>query len=634
MAEGDHEHDPQSAIDGAIERATQALLDDQQPDGHWIFELESDCTIPAEYILMMHFLDEVDEALQARLAAYLRRRQNDAGGWPLYHGGDVDVSCSVKAYYALKLAGDDPEAAYMRTARRAILNRGGAARANVFTRILLYQYRQVPWRAVPMVPVELMLLPRWFPFHIHKVAYWSRTVMIPLAVLVSLRVRARNPLGVAVPPDRERSYFPVRNRRNRCYLALERAARPFEPLVPGWLRRRAVQRAHDWVLERLNGEDGLGAIFPAMVNAYEMLDALGYPRQHPARRDAGRALRRLVVEKADEAYCQPCVSPVWDTALAAHALVEVGGDGEAVQRALDWLAARQVAAPGDFTAKRPGLAGGGWPFQYRNDHYPDLDDTSMVAWAMLRHDAARYADAVRRAVRWLTGMQSANGGFGAFDADNTHDHLNDIPFADHGALLDPPTEDVSARVAVLLGCVEPGVDSYPPEVRQRVERYLTGTQTDAGCWWGRWGTNYIYGTWSVVVALEALGVAASDPRMRRAAEWLLSVQRPDGGWSEDNDSYLEATVDSRYCLGNQPSTAFQTAWALLALMAAGETHSSAVRRGIDYLVQTQGGDGRWRDSAFTAPGFPRVLYLKYHGYSQYFPLWAMARYRNLAGASS
>jgi len=620
-------------VENAIDRAVQALLDHQQTDGHWRFELEADCTITAEYILLMHFMDEIDRDLQNRLARYLRRQQTEAGAWPLYPGGEIDVSCSVKAYYALKLAGDSPEAAHMRRARRAIINRGGAAKANVFTRILLAQFGQVPWRAVPMVPVELMLLPSWFPFHIDKIAYWSRTVMIPLAVLVSLRVRARNPSGTGVaelfvtPAFEERRYFTVRSVRGRLYLWAERSLRPLERLVPGWLRRRATDRARAWVVDRLNGEDGLGAIFPAMVNAYEMFDALGYPADHPYRRTARDALRKLLVHRGQESYCQPCLSPVWDTALAAHALIEAGAPGATIERALDWLADRQITETvGDYAAKRPGAGAGGWAFQYRNDHYPDLDDTAAVAWAMRRWDAARYRDTVERAEHWLMALQSADGGFAAFDADNTHYHLNDIPFADHGALLDPPTEDVTGRVAALVGAAgNPEHD----DVRRRLEAYLTSTQTPQGPWWGRWGTNYIYGTWSVLTGLESLGIPPEDPRIRDAVVWLESVQRDDGGWGEHNDSYYTSHPDSScHRSSNQASTSFQTAWALLALLAAGEADSDAVRRGVDYLMRTQQADGRWRDVDFTAPGFPRVFYLKYHGYSQYFPLWALARYRN------
>ncbi len=630
------EHD----LEAAIERARTQLLAERESDGHWCYELEADCTIPSEYILMMHFMDEIDTDLQARMARYIRRNQMESGGWPLYFGGDVNISCTVKSYYALKLAGDDPDEPHMVLARQAILNRGGAARANVFTRIMLAQFGQVPWRAVPFIPAEIMFLPKWFPFHLDKVAYWSRTVMVPLFILTTLKVMAKNPQGTGVaelfttPPFEERDYFPVRSTLNRVFLYAERSARLLEPVIPQFVRRRAVARAEAWMIERLNGEDGLGAIFPAMVNAYESLAALGYPPEHPLRATALAAIRKLVVEREDEAYCQPCVSPVWDTGLACHALLEAGVDEDqaAIEQALDWLAERQIHSSGDWAVQTDGsVEGGGWAFQYRNDHYPDLDDTAVVAWAMERHDAERYATPIRKAAGWMQALQSADGGFAAFDADNTHYHLNEIPFADHGALLDPPTADVSARVATLLARTR-GADENP-EVIERVLGYLASEQEDDGAWYGRWGTNYIYGTWSVLVALESLGVPSDDPMVRKAVRWLESVQRPDGGWGEDNDSYEADRPDNRFCRdSNIGSTSFQTAWALLGLMAAGESDSQAVRDGIRHLLQAQQPDGLWRDHWFTAPGFPRVFYLKYHGYSRFFPLWALARYRNLTAS--
>lgn len=622
-------------ISAAVERARDALLAAQHPDGYWCFELEADCTIPAEYILMMHFLGEVDEALQSKLVAYLRSRQQENGGWPLYPGGELDLSCTVKAYYALKLAGNAPGEKHMRRAREAILARGGAARSNVFTRYLLAMFGQVPWRAVPFLPVEIMLLPRWFPFHLSKVSYWSRTVMVPLAILYSLRARARNPKGIdvrelfTVDPEKERDYFPVRSRLNAVLLRFERALRRIEPLIPRVVRRVAIARAERWIVERLNGEGGLGAIFPAMVNALEAFRVLGYPREHPLCRTAREAIDRLLVVRDDSAYCQPCVSPVWDTALAALALLEEGSEPgrRAALKALDWLVARQlVDARGDWRESRPDLPGGGWPFQFRNDYYPDLDDTAVVAWAMQRADGTRYGAAIERAARWICGMQSRNGGFAAFDVDNTRYYLLEIPFADHGALLDPPTADVSARCATLLALLK-----KEPERARALERciaYLLSEQEPEGSWFGRWGTNYLYGTWSVAMALAH----SADPRARealkRGAVWLKRVQRPDGGWGESNDSYADPTLAGR----SERSTSFQTAWAMLALMAAGEAEADELWRGVEYLLRTQRGDGRWDDPEFTAPGFPRVFYLKYHGYSLYFPLWALARARNILAA--
>jgi squalene-hopene/tetraprenyl-beta-curcumene cyclase len=622
---------PLDALETGLQRAETALRGLQQPSGHWVFELEADCTIPAEYILMMHYMDEVDADLQARMARYLREHQQQDGGWPLYHAGAMDLSCTVKAYYALKLAGDPPEAEHMQRARQAVLARGGAARANVFTRITLALFEQIPWRGVPFMPVEIILLPRWFAFHTSKIAYWSRTVMVPLLILYSCRARARNPSGIGVaelfttPPWQERNYFPVRSRLNRLLLLLERSARRLDPLLPASLRRRALRRAESWLTTRLNGKHGLGAIFPAMVNAYEALDCLGYPPEHPYRQDAAAALRSLLVERGDTAYCQPCVSPVWDTALACHALQAVGGAEAraAAERGLDWLAERQLCdAPGDWREQRPHLACGGWAFQFRNDYYPDLDDTAAVAWAMHQQDPQRYASAVRRAALWLCGMQSKCGGFAAFDADNTYHYLNEIPFADHGALLDPPSADVTARCVTLLARLAPS-EPCCREPLQRAIACLRSQQRADGAWFGRWGTNYIYGTWSALVALAAAGAPADDPALARGRAWLKACQQADGGWGESNDSYEDPA------LGGAPSTSFQTAWALLGLMAAGEPPGRCLQAGVEFLLRRQDRDGLWQDEAFTAPGFPRVFYLKYHGYSKYFPVWALGRYRQL-----
>ncbi len=635
MAQRSNEQPDLSTVSSAIGRAAERLIHEQHPDGYWCYELEADCTIPAEYILMMHFLDEVDDDLSERLARYLRQHQNDEGGWPLYCGGAIDVSCSVKAYYALKLSGDDPEAPHMRRARQAILDNGGAARSNVFTRITLAQFGQVPWRAVPFMPVEVILLPRWFPFHLDKISYWSRTVVVPLLILYAMRARARNPRGLGVqelftvPPEEEPHYFPVRSHLNRLYLWADAAARWLEPLIPVGLRRRALRKAEDWFLERLNGEHGLGAIFPAMVNAHEALAVLGYAHDHPARTQARRALERLLTERGNTAYCQPCFSPVWDTALACLALQETDAEAteETVERALTWLQGRQIKHAGDWQVWRPEAEGGGWAFQFANDYYPDLDDTAVVGWAMARSfHRDRYANAIDRAADWLRAMQCRNGGFASFDADNTRTHLNHIPFADHEALLDPPTADVSGRVATFLGRLQRAQDRSALE---RVLTYLRNEQEPEGSWFGRWGTNYVYGTWSVLVALDAMGVAKDEPMIRRAADWIKSIQRADGGWGESNDSYYEDGPHPKHCVYSQhESTAFQTAWALHALLAAGEADTPEVRRGVRFLLEQQEAGGLWEDPWFTAPGFPRVFHLRYHGYARYFPLWALACYRN------
>ena len=618
----------------AVAAARDALLARQDAAGNWLFELEADCTIPAEYVMMMHYLDEIDTTLERKIGVYLRAHQADHGGWPLYHGGALDLSCTVKAYFALKLQGDDPDAPHMRRAREAILERGGAARANVFTRIALALFGEIPWRGVPYIPVEIMLLPRWFPFHLDKVSYWSRTVMVPLFVLCTRKPRAKNPRGVnlrelfTVPPEQERHYFAEIRRRGgvlpRVFLAIDRIFRGLDPLIPRAMRAAATRRAENWVLERLNGEDGLGAIFPAMVNALEMMVLLGYPADDPRRVTAKAALRKLVIETADSAYCQPCVSPVWDTALAALAMQEAGDPAatDAANRALDWLRLHQLQdEPGDWRVNRPTLGGGGWAFQFANPHYPDLDDTAVVAWAMHQSNrAGDYAPNITRALDWLAGMQSSNGGFAAFDVDNTHYRLNQIPFADHGALLDPPTSDVTARVVTLLARVGRPADA--PVIRKAID-YLRREQEPDGSWFGRWGTNYVYGTWSVLTAFAQARVRADDPAVRSAVAWLQRRQNVDGGWGETNDSYAGVPAQAA-------STPHQTAWALLALVASGEARSESARRGAEWLVRQQGADGLWSDPHFTAPGFPRVFYLRYHGYAAYFPLWALAAYRTLS----
>ena len=621
-----------TAIARAIGSARAALLARQHASGHWLFELEADCTIPAEFILMMHFLDEIDSALETKLAAFLRDRQAEHGGWALYHGGGFDISCSVKAYYALKLSGDSPQAPHMVRARDIILQYGGAARANVFTRLTLAMFGQLPWRGVPYIPVEIMLLPKWFPFHLDKVSYWSRTVMVPLFVLCSRKVRARNPRAVHIrelftlDPELEHDYFRRRGFVNRAFLLLDRIGRMIDPLVPRALRARAIRCAEDWINARANGEDGLGAIFPAMVNALQVMVTLGYSVDDPRRVEAKRALCKLLVAGEHSTYCQPCVSPVWDTALSCLALEEEGGGaarGAALQ-GLEWLRPLQLLeAAGDWRERRPQLPGGGWAFQFNNSYYPDLDDTAAVAWAMhATPHRAHYAGAIARALDWLVGMQSRNGGFASFDVDGTCYYLNEIPFADHGALLDPPTEDVTARVVTVLARVARAEDAA---ALARAIAYLRATQQPDGSWFGRWGTNYIYGTWSVLVALAAAGIGAEDPAVRRAVAWLASCQQADGGWGESNDSYLDQDLAGR----GIGSTPYQTAWALLALMSVGGVDASVLRRGVQFLLRAQQGNGLWEHPSYTAPGFPRVFYLKYHGYCAYFPLWALARYRRL-----
>ena len=624
-------------LDATVERAAAALLAAQRPDGHWVFELEADATIPAEYILLRHYLGEpVDAVLEAKIGRYLRRLQSAAhDGWALYHDGGFDVSASVKAYYALKMIGDDPGAAYMARARAAILAAGGAAAVNVFTRIQLALFGAGPWRAVPTMPPELILAPRWLPVHLSKTSYWARTVVVPLLVLAALKPVARNPLDRRVdelytgrgvrPGSKAADLTPM---WTAGFNALDRLLKAGDGLWPRGLRARALRACEAWVVERLNGIDGLGAIYPAMANSVMMLDALGYAPDHPVRAAARESVERLLVTGKDddgEAYCQPCVSPVWDTALAAHAMLEAGEEASA-DAALAWLGPRQVLdVKGDWAEVKPDVRAGGWAFQYANDHYPDLDDTAVVVMAMDRARGrlgTRYDGAVARGVEWTVGLQSRDGGFAAFDADNTHHYLNNLPFADHGALLDPPTADVTARVVSMLAQL-----GEQPDSRRMATalRYLAAEQEAEGSWFGRWGVNYIYGTWSVLCALGAAGFAREQPMVARAVDWLLRIQNADGGWGESCDSYDLARTG--HCPA--PSTASQTAWAVLGLMAVGEVGSDAVARGVAWLQANQEADGLWGQEHYTGGGFPRVFYLRYHGYPKYFPLWAVARYRTL-----
>jgi squalene-hopene/tetraprenyl-beta-curcumene cyclase len=493
---------------------------------------------------------------------------------------------------------------------------------------------------VPSMPVEITLFPDWFFFHLSKISYWSRTVIVPLLVLIDGRPRARNPHGVTIrelfrrDPARIRDYIrgPYRSGWGRAFKGLDMVLKRGERVFPRRLRQRGIDAAVAFVRERLNGEDGLGAIYPAMANTVMMLDMLGVPETDPEAAVAWLAIRKLIVDPDGErAYVQPCMSPIWDTSLAGHAMAEAAFgndlDGAPVQDASDWLAGKQILdVKGDWARRRPDVAPGGWAFQYENPHYPDVDDTAVVGMLLHRNGDPAHAEAIARARDWVIGMQSSDGGWGAFEPENTHSYLNHIPFADHGALLDPPTADVTGRCVGFLAQI--GMEATDP-VLQNALAYLKREQETDGSWFGRWGTNYIYGTWSVLCALNAAGLSPEDPCVSRACDWLISVQREDGGWGEDEESYAEAP-HGRFT----ESTPSQTAWAVLALMAGGQAGHPAVARGVAWLQAAQKPDGEWDELPYTAVGFPRVFYLRYHGYRQFFPLLALARYRNLSRANS
>jgi squalene-hopene/tetraprenyl-beta-curcumene cyclase len=624
-------------LDEAIDRAQRYLLEAQAPDGHWRGELEADASITAEYVLFGHLLDRVDARREAKAVRYLRGCQRPDGGWNLYKGGTSNLSVTLKAYFAMKVAGGAPHDPAMARAREFILSSGGPVEANVFTKILLALFGEYEWSGLPALPAEILLLPRWAYFNLSEVSYWSRTVIVPLLVLLEKKPVKRLPHA---PLD---ELWPVP--RGEARLRFRRLPRPFSASALLWknvfigvddclkvwdkigpkpLRSRGIEAARWWLEERLAMPGGLGGIFPAMVNAVLALRALGYPDDHPLVKGQVQEIDALVVEDEESLHCQACVSPTWDTALAVNALVESGlpPAHPALARAEDWLLDRQILAPGDWRAKRPHLEPGGWPFQYDNAFYPDLDDTAMVLMGLHKtrgRDPGRKHEAMARGLRWFLGMQSSDGGWGAFDVDNSKLLLNHIPFADHGALLDPSTDDLAGRGLELLGTLGYGDDH---ESVRRARAFLEDKQTQAGAWYGRWGVNYIYGTWSALRGLAAVGQDSGAASMSRAARWLEERQNPDGGWGETAASY-----DQPKLAGRGESTPSQTAWALLGLLAAGRVKSVAVEAGIAFLLRMQTPEGTWEDGLWNGTGFPRVFYLHYHLYPKYFPLWALGVYR-------
>ncbi len=631
-----------SGVDEAILRAQAFLLSSQAPDGHWVGELEADTTITSEYLFLTHLLDRVDREREAKAVRYILSRQLPDGGWNLYEDGPADLSASIKAYFALKLSGLPADHPAMAAAGEHIRQRGGPTQANIFTKIALALFGEYDWRGIPAMPVEFMLRPRWFYFNLYEISYWSRTVLVPLLILMDKKPVIRPLPGRGLdelwptPRDRASLRFPRLPRPfslrtlfwKNFFIAVDDGLKLWEKTGVRPLRARAIEAARTWLEERLAVPGGLGGIYPAMANAVLALRCLGYPDDHPLVRGQLKEIEALAVEKPDRIHYQPCVSPVWDTTLAANALVESGlpADHPSLRTAGQWLLDKQILVPGDWQVKRPEIAPGGWPFQYHNDFYPDLDDTTMAVMALAKISGlndTRKRFAIERGTAWLLGMQGRDGGWASFDADNDKLLLNNIPFADHGALLDPSTEDLTGRGLEMLGTLGYGPD-FPP-ARRGIE-FLKRCQRQEGCWHGRWGVNYIYGTWSVLRGLRTIGEDLSKEYVRRAANWLESTQNPDGGWGERCDSYNDPAL-----AGRGDSTPSQTAWALLGLFAAGKIDGNVVQRGIRYLIETQQPDGSWEDSHWNGTGFPRVFYLKYHFYSKYFPLWALGVSRRVHG---
>ncbi|MHB1556570.1 MAG: squalene--hopene cyclase [Isosphaeraceae bacterium] len=622
-------------LEAAVDRGRDWLLDRQEDEGYWVAELEGDTILESEYILLLTFLRREADDVCVRCARYIRDNQLPEGGWAIHPGGPVDISASVKAYFALKLTGFSPDEPEMVRARRAILAAGGAHACNSFTRFYLALLGQISYDECPCVPPELVLIPSRWKFSLSAMSAWTRTIVVPLSIMAYYKpVRRLSPeQGIAelFAPN-----APARPRGTlfswtRFFLGTDRLLKWLDRHVPASWRRPGVRAAHRWMMEHCEETDGLGAIFPPMVYAIIALKSLGYADDSPEIRWAFEQLDDLHITEDDRTRIQPCVSPVWDTAIAAIAMADAGlpAEHDAWGRAIDWLVARELRAPGDWAINGPRVEPTGWHFQYRNRFYPDLDDSAMVVLALNRSPMADHpavAAATRRAVDWLIAMQNRDGGWAAYDVDIDNQVLTRLPFADHNAMLDPSCADITARVIELLGTL--GYSADHPAVARGLD-YLWRTQEPEGCWYGRWGVNYIYGTWQVLQGLATLGLPMDQPRILRAVEWLESVQRDDGSWGETCASYEDPSLK-----GTGESTPSQTAWATLGLIAAGRARSSAVRRGIEHLVSVQNADGSWDEAPFTGTGFPRVFYLRYHYYRIYFPLMALSRYRDAIGRES
>ncbi|HWE38367.1 MAG TPA: squalene--hopene cyclase [Isosphaeraceae bacterium] len=623
------------SLDRALEATRRRLLEDQHPDGYWVGELEGDTILESEYILLLAYLGRERTEDCAKIARYIYEKELPGGGWAIYPGGPVDLSGSVKAYFALKLVGVPTDDPVMERARRWILELGGAQACNSFTRFSLALLGQMSYDECPCVPPELALVPARMNFSLYAMSSWTRTILVPLSILSAFKpVRPLPPeRGVAElfrddlprqPARRTARTFTWTN----FFLAVDRGLKWFESWAPAWLRKPGISAAHRWMLEHFEDSDGLGAIFPPMISTVIALDCLGYDRDSTLVRWALNHLEDLCIEEGETIRLQPCVSPVWDTAIATIALADakLPDFHPALLRAARWLLRNEVRTPGDWQKRRPGVEPGGWFFQFQNAKYPDIDDTAMVLLALHRTalaDDPAVRAATRRGIDWMLAMQNRDGGWAAFDADIDNEILTKVPFADHNAMLDPSCADITARVLEVLGGLGHRADH--PAVARALD-YLWRAQEPQGCWYGRWGVNYIYGTWQVLLGLRAIDFPMDDPRAARAADWLESVQQADGGWGESCASYDDPTW-----MGQGAPTASQTAWAVLGLLAAGRTRSQAVRRGVQYLLDTQQADGTWDEDSFTGTGFPRVFYLRYHLYRVYFPLMALARYRAAAG---
>ena len=627
-----------AGIEDAIRRARQNLFRLQNPEGYWAGELMVDSTLCSDYVLYMHWSQAVDPVLEEKCVQHIRRRQQGDGGWNIYEGGPSEINASVKAYFALKLAGHAPLSPWMQAGRAAILRMGGIPKTNTYAKLYLALLGQFPWEYLPKIPVELTLLPRWFAFNIYEMSSWSRAMIVPLAILNHYRPTRLLPadcqLHELYPAGTEHKDFSLpRDPRlfslRNFFLTANQAFRILDKPLFSRLRTRALKESEEWMLSRIGeGSDGLAAVFPAMLNSIIALETLGYEKTGPVLGKALRDFEGLFVDDPADFRIQPCLSPVWDTAINIIALAsshEAGSEQQPeLQRAVQWLEAREVRRRGDWAVHNPHPEASGWAFEFNNDFYPDTDDTMMVLMALRLvrpENEESYRRLFDRALGWLLSFQCKDGGWAAFDKEVTKRWLEDVPFGDHNAILDPTCSDLTGRTLELMGYI--GFDRDDSRVARAIE-FLKRTQEDDGSWYGRWGVNYIYGTWQVLRGLRAIGENMELDWVIRAKTWLESCQNEDGGWGETCASYDDPSLK-----GKGASTASQTSWALMGLLACGDPNSKAISRGADYLTSTQNRDGSWTEAEITGTGFPRVFYLKYDMYRNNFPLLALATYAKL-----
>jgi squalene-hopene/tetraprenyl-beta-curcumene cyclase len=600
----------------ALDAARDHLLGAQSPDGWWKGELQTNVTMDAEDLLLREFLGVRTPEETAEAARWIRSEQRADGTWANFHGGPADLSTTIEAYAALRLAGDPADASHMRTAARFVREAGGIETSRVFTRIWLALFGQWPWADLPVLPPEMIFLPPWFPLNVYDWACWARQTIVPLTIVSACRPVRALPFDLAELRS-GRAVRPPAPGWESAFAALDRALHRYERRPVRAVREAALRRATEWIVARQEKDGSWGGIQPPWVYSLIALHLRGYALDHPVLARGLRGLDRFTIHDAKGRRLEACQSPVWDTALAVNALLDAGtpADHPAVVRAAGWLLDEEVTGPGDWAVRRPSLPPGGWAFEFDNDGYPDTDDTAEVILALRRAAPEEARSSLDRAVRWMAGMASRDGGFAAFDADNTRYLCTKLPFCDFGAVIDPPSADVTAHVVEALAA-----ENAAPAVVRRAVTWLVRAQEPDGSWFGRWGANHVYGTGAVLPALAAAGVHPGRSCVRRAVAWLERHQNEDGGWGEDLRSYADPAW-----AGRGHSTASQTAWALIGLLAAGE-RSPAVERGVAWLAEHQRPDGTWDEPYFTGTGFPGDFYINYHLYRLVFPITALGRY--------